>query len=536
MPTTSSQAAATHAVGTCEQFLQRIGTDTDLPALGSAVARVVQLASSDNEAVHNLTYFVLSDVALTQKILRLSNAVVYRSITGGKPVTTISRAIFLLGFDTIKTSALALLLVDGLVKGQHSKGVQAELVQALYASVIGRELARRTHFPDAEEAAVAALFKNLGRLLVAAHEPDNYDEIQHLISGDNTNGNTSGGGSGGSGNLSETQAALQVLGYRFDALAETVLRAWNIPDSIVRTLAPLPTRGLRHASNRQEWMQQVSTFSADAAHLLPVAGGTSDNPWRQLLLNRFGSALNLDQDKFDQLFDKTSVEIHNLLESVELALPNEPIAAATVPLAAPTNGLPGELLLVPPVTGISTGETHHASGKPLNARELLLAGVQDATQMMASGRCKTNELILLVLETIYRSMGFRFATVCLKDTKSGQFRARVALGEQSAARQAGFAFPIASQRDLFHLALENDADLMISDATAANIRALIPAWHRKLLPDARSFIVLPLVLQGLPFGLFYADRVQLAIEGVPSDEASLIKILKGQVLAALNQG
>ncbi|MEO8838253.1 MAG: signal transduction protein, partial [Herbaspirillum sp.] len=210
------------------------------------------------------------------------------------------------------------------------------------------------------------------------------------------------------------------------------------------------------------------------------------------------------------------------------------VAPASVPL--PASGLPGELLLVPPVLNATEGATRHASGKPLNARELLLAGVQDATQMMASGRCKTNELILLVLETIYRSMGFRFATVCLKDPKSGQFRARVALGEQSAERQAGFAFPITSQRDLFHLALENDADLMISDATAANIRELIPAWHHKLLPDARSFIVLPLVLQTVPFGLFYADRIQLAIEGVPPDEASLIKILKGQVLAALNQG
>jgi GAF domain-containing protein len=77
---------------------------------------------------------------------------------------------------------------------------------------------------------------------------------------------------------------------------------------------------------------------------------------------------------------------------------------------------------------------------------------------------------------------------------------------------------------------------MISDATTAKIRDLIPGWHRALLPDARSFIVLPLVLQKVPLGLFYADRAQLAPEGVPSDEAALIKTLKGQVLAALNPG
>jgi HD-like signal output (HDOD) protein len=507
-----------HKASACELFLQGIGKDTDLPALGSAVARVVQLASSDNEAVHNLAQFVLSDVALTQKILRLANTATYRTVTGGKPVTTISRAIFLLGFDTIKTTALALLLVDGMAKGRHAQSVRGELAQALYASVVGREMARRSHYHDAEEAAIAALFKNLGRLLVAAHEHAMYRDILGLVE---------------SGSHTEGQASMQVLGCSFDLLADTVLRSWEIPDSIVRALAPLSSRALRPALNRQEWMQQVTAFSAETALLMPALGGADSAALCQPLLNRFGGALNLDQDKLDLLLSSAAEEIRSLLDSVELALP----AAASAPLPeTAAENLPRELLLVQPVAEAAPSATHHASGKPVNARERLLAGVQDVTQMMASGRCKTNELILLVLETLYHSLGFRFATVCVKDPKSAQFRARIAIGEKNAARQAGFAFPLASQRDLFHLALENDADLMISDATASNIRELIPAWHRLLLADARSFIVLPLVVQKTPFGLFYADRVQLAPEGVPADEAALIKILKGQVLAALSQG
>ncbi len=153
--------------------------------------------------------------------------------------------------------------------------------------------------------------------------------------------------------------------------------------------------------------------------------------------------------------------------------------------------------------------------------------------MRASGQSKVNELILAVLETLYRSMGFRFATVCLKDNRSGQYRARLAFGEQHAARQEGFLFPMASSRDLFHLSMENDADLMISDATAPKIRDLLPAWHRQLLPDAKSFIVLPLVVGKVQLGLFYADRAIVAPEGVAPDETSLIKALKGQVLVAL---
>ncbi|WP_229217608.1 hypothetical protein [Massilia forsythiae] len=141
-----------------------------------------------------------------------------------------------------------------------------------------------------------------------------------------------------------------------------------------------------------------------------------------------------------------------------------------------------------------------------------------------------------MLETLYTALGFRFATVALKDVKGGQYRARAAFGADQARRQAGFAFPLPSRRDLFHLAMENDADLMIADAAGPKIRDLLPAWHRELLPDARSFIVLPLVLGKVQLGLFYADRTETAPEGVPPDETALIKALKGQVLAALRSG
>ena len=159
--------------------------------------------------------------------------------------------------------------------------------------------------------------------------------------------------------------------------------------------------------------------------------------------------------------------------------------------------------------------------------------MQDVTQLRASGQGKVNDVILAVLETLYGALGFRFACVCLKDARAGQYRARVSLGEQGARLQAGFAFSAAPGRDLFHLAMENDADLMISDAGSPKIRDLLPAWHKELLPDAKSFIVLPLVVGKAQLGLFYADRTNTAPEGVPPDETSLIKALKGQVLAAL---
>jgi HD-like signal output (HDOD) protein len=468
-------------------LMNKVCGDEDMFALGTSVARVVQMASSDDKGTHDLAYYVLSDVALTQRILRLSNTSTYRTASGTS-VTTISRAISLLGFDNVKTTALAMLLVDALSNSEHAQSVRLELENALCASLVGREIARTSSYQGAEEASVAALFKNLGPLLVASHEHARYREISALAAG---------------GKHTPGQASQMILGCSYDALTEAVLAEWKIPESITRSLAPLPSGIQKPAASRAEWMRQVASFSMEVSKLLARSVNPAATPDARSLLTRYGIALGIDADQMEDLFSNVQTHMTGLLQSMNM----QPHPRVEEPPMG--DGLPNVLLLATMDAGETAEETFHPSGKPHNARELLLAGVQD------------------------RSMGFRFATVCLKDPRSGQFRARVSFGEDHQRRQAAFVFPMAPSRDLFHLSMENDADLMIADAGSAKIRDLLPIWHRNLLPDARSFIVLPLVVGKVQLGLFYADRVHPAPEGVPPDETSLIKALKGQVLVAL---
>jgi len=496
-------------------LLQKVCGDDDMFALGSAIARVVQMATSEDQGTHDLAHYVLSDVALTQRILRLANTVRYRT-AAGTAVTTVSRAISLLGFDNVRTVALAMLLVDALASSDHAYSVRMELEASLCASLVGREMARHSFYQGAEEASISALFKNLGALLVASHEHDRYREIQALLA---------------TGKHTSAQAAQMILGCGFDALSEAVLGEWKIPGVIVHAQRPLEAGALKLAVNRSEWMRQVASFSLDVARLMGRTPTPSDAPEAQALLARYGTALNLGAAELDELFETVAFEMTSLLQSMNLQ---------PMPRRAPQEdkgGLPNVLLLAT-LGGEEEAQGTYPSGKPKNARDLLLAGVQDVTQMRASGRHKVNDVVMAVLETLYTALGFRFATVVLKDVRAGQYRARASFGLAQARVQEGFTFPLAparekSARDLFYLAMENDADLMISDARGAKIRDLLPAWHKALLPDAQSFIVLPLVVGKVQLGLFYADRTEPAPEGVPPDETALIKALKGQVLAAL---
>ena len=495
-------------------LMRKVAGDDAMFALGASIARVVEMASSDDHGTEDLAYYVVSDPALTQRILRLSNTVQYRAAGGGQ-VTTISRAISLLGFDNVRATALAMLLVDALDGGGHAGAVRAELQAALCASLVGREMARASFYQRAEEAAICALFKNLGPLLVASHEHERYREIAALVA---------------SGKNTPAQASQLILGSSYAALSEAVLSEWNIPDVIVRAQAPLlPETGpVPVAASRAEWMRQVASFGLDIARLMGRSHEPAQAPQAAALLQRYGAALGLDRARLEALFGTVQESMTALLRSMNI----EPASKADT-VEETRGGLPDVLLLATLSAGADEQGGVHPSGKPKNARDRLLAGLQDVTLLRTTGRGSVNEVVMAVLETLHGAMGFRFATVCLRDLRTKQYRARGSLGQNSAALQAGFVFPLESKRDLFHLALENDADMMIADARSPKIRDLLPPWHKTLLPDTESFIVLPLVLGKVQLGLFYADRMVPAPEGVPPDETALIKALKGQVLAAL---
>lgn len=489
-------------------LLKKLCGDENVFALGVSVARVVQLIDSDDGGTHDLAYYVLSDAGLTQKVLRLANTPQYRT-KAGTPVTTVSRAISLLGFNNVKASALAMMLVDTLINSRQEQSVRTELEAALCASLVGREMSRTGAHQGTEEASIGALFRNIGPLLIAAHQHERYRDIGALVT---------------AGTHTINQASQSVLGSSYDTLSAAILNEWKIPDPIVRSIAPLPPGVVKAPQGKAEWVRVVVSFSMEVARILARKGGPAHGVL-QALLERYGVALGLDREQLATLLTNVRSGMNDLLDSMQL----RPQDQAN---EADANVLPDVLLLATMDDSGSAAPGTHPSGKPHNAREQLLAGVQEVAQMRAAGHSRLNELIQAVLETLYRSMGFRFATVCLRDMRTSQYRARIAFGDDHAQRMAGFTFPLTGA-DLFHLAMQNDADLMISEAATHKIRELLPPWHRTLLPDARSFIVLPLVVQGQQLGLFYADRALPAPEGVPPDEASLIRALKAQLIVAL---
>ena len=487
-----------------QQLLAKIEATPSLPALGKNIARVISIVSDDNKGTEELARFILSDVALTNKILHVANTPQYRTASR-IPVTTISRAIYLLGFETVKAIALAMMVVENL-NSRNAALVQHELLQALTASVVGREIARRTHQTESEEAAVGALFKNLGRLLAALHEPELYQQTRQT------------------GAPSPATQLTPIC--NFDLITTAILVRWQIPASIINAMTKPPAGTLRPAGSVQERLQHIAAFSAELAASIFPTEQIDTAVFQQKLLLRYGGALHIDAKELQELARQARLETQAITQTITASDINNTETADAE--------LPGDFLLPEQAAeSTTTAQECYPSGKPHHAQSLLLNSLQTLSNAISAHKNAPEDMMLQFAELLQRALGLRFIVICLKDHRNHQYRASVAIGTDCARRRAGFGFPETGEQNIFHLALSRRVDIIITDATQAKVQTLLPGHYGRLTQDAKSFIILPLLQQNEPVGLIFADRALPAPEGITADEATLIRALKTQLLLGL---
>jgi hypothetical protein len=185
----------------------------------------------------------------------------------------------------------------------------------------------------------------------------------------------------------------------------------------------------------------------------------------------------------------------------------------------------------PPSTPPPTAAGRSPEGKPDDAHALLLAGIQDMTTGFAEG-CDIAGVLNIAAETLHRGMGYRRTLICLRNVH-GAFQGRFPFGDVGRERLRHFAFDAKPGTDLFWSVMLRNVDVHIRDLEAPAIASRLPAWFRAACPDARSFVILPIVFRERPLGFFYGDRPHVDSTGLDTQELSLVRMLKSQTLIAL---
>jgi serine/threonine protein kinase len=496
-------------------LLRRMRHKSDFPALSDAVQSIQRLTQSEHESLASLSNEILKDVALTQKLLRLVNTAAYRH-TGGGGISTVSRAVALIGFAGIRNLALSLVLLERMENKGHAQRLREDFLRSLMAATLARELC--TSPREAEEAFLGAMLHHLGRTLTEFYFPEEAETVRRLVSP----------AEDGQPALSEAAASAQVLGMSYEALGLGVARQWGLPESLQRAMrrpvGEAPPRLIDDPAERQRWLARASNDMADL-----ILNTPADQAHAKLraLAQRHSRALGISAEGLEQAADVARQRLAQMTQALDLHLPRDSRAQRL--LAPVTPSLDDSLgqALEPIEATIPMSPADQAS-------QLLAAGVQDITDAMVDN-FQLNAVLRMILETIYRALGFRRVVFCLRDARGQALTGRLGVGAEVERLAPLLRVDLTTQPpDLFAAVCLKGADTLIQDARMPNIATRLPSWFRGEL-QAQSFLLLPLMLKGAPLGLIYADHAQAGAVQLGDKELSLLRTLRNQAVMAFRQ-
>lgn len=512
---------------TLDFLLRRMRHKSDFPALSDAVVRIQRMANSDSESINSITNQILKDVALTNKLLRFVNSAHFGR---GGNVSTVSRAVTLVGFNGIRNLALSLVLLEHMQDKGHAGQIKEEFLRALMAGSIGAELCPVR--AQSEEAFLAAMFHELGRLLVRFYFPEEAQQIRKLTQLQRDP-------------LSEVSAAIHVLGLGLDELGIGVARAWQLPLDLQRSMRkPKEAPPHRTPHDPAEPMCWVALASNEIADVLLHCDTNVVELRVGLIAKRYGAAMGLDSKEVQFATIKARQKLIELASVMDIKV--APGSAASKLLTLPDPSMdsmaPGEPKLDVNLDKFELHATQpvtDARGKVLVPRssavaDALTAGIQDITNAMVDD-FKLTDVLRMILETMIRALAFDRVIFCMRDPKTETVTGRFGLGQKVEQHVKSFKVPLkVATPDLFSIVCIKGVDTLISDATLVHVVQRLPGWYR-LGINAPTFLLLPLQIKGAPFGLIYADKSEGAALDLDEKELSLLRTLRNQAVMAFKQ-
>lgn len=182
-----------------------------MPVIPELAAQVLKMTEDGGASFAGLEGIIGRDPSLTARVLKVANSALYSRPRG---VTTVSAAVSLLGFHTIRSLVILVAGASLFEKDRHRPFFRSFWRQSLSTAFHAKALAFHTgHSEVAEEAFTAGLLHNLGQVALHYADPVGYEQVW--------------GGVGPGERLGNRETAVYGLSHR--DIGSQVLDAWNFP-------------------------------------------------------------------------------------------------------------------------------------------------------------------------------------------------------------------------------------------------------------------------------------------------------------------
>lgn len=427
-------------------------SQVEMPVLAETLREISQLTDSDNSTVNQLAEVILKDADLTSQVLRLSNTVFYNR--SKVTVSTVSRAITLIGFDAVRAMAISSLVIDALLSRNPRTHLLRCLARSLHAAVQARSLTPSSSSVKREEVFVAALLSQIGELAFWACRVPQADELDRRMN-----------------QMDPAEAQKEVIGTSFNGISRGLANTWSLGDLVKEVVASGQSR---------------SAASSLVRYSLTLAEA-SEKGW--------------EDEAVDRVVEKLSRSLKEpKKELLELIQDNSREAAEV----AVSYGMPEVTALLPDKdsSGGSSEGTLDSHGDPMLQLQIL----RELSELLVDNP-DLNLVFQTVIEGIHRAIGMQRIVLLMRDRKGDCLVTRKVLGDGTAHWRDEFLIDL-SARDLLATAASKGECLFLERPEEKPWRNLErPGFDRHI--GRRVGMFGPLMVGSRVVGLFYADNSDL---------------------------
>ncbi|MVF13029.1 HDOD domain-containing protein [Ketobacter sp. MCCC 1A13808] len=448
-----------------------------MPALAETVQKLNKLTSDDDARVSQLTEQILKDPSLTSRVLQISNSVVYKGFGGN--IKTITYAIVMLGFTTVRDISLSMQILDNVLKRNPSQYLMAQIANSFHAAMQARSMLAGAKTPDQEEIFISTLLLHFAELAMLSRDDEISRQLNELLSEEE---------------VSVNDAAREVLGCSFDQISLALARHWELGGILIEALNKVGTPS----------KSAQAVLLAD--ELSQVAGlGWNAEPVKAVV-NKIAKYRNISvSDALDEI-KRTADLSQELAVQYGAAKVRHLIPGSDV--LAPVN----EPELIKPVSNGARDSVQHEPDK-VGDVQLQMDIMQRLNALIAERRMDVNAMLGLVMEGMCNAVGMERVVMALVTKDRKQLLPKLFKGQVDDQFKARFNL-LLNEENVFTSAIMLSQQFWMGSKLMAG-RSYLHTEQIQQAVGYHEYFVVPIIVSRKPIGVFYADR---AVSGTGLNE------------------
>jgi HD-like signal output (HDOD) protein/signal transduction histidine kinase len=160
-----------------QHYISRIETSKNLPTLPHILVKLINTCKDENGSIQDIAKIIRADASISAKILKLANSSYFRST---EKIVQIDHALIRMGREAVKNLAISSAVHQVFIKsGIVSNGFNLKRFwrHSLTSAVLARMIAEKTGYNLPEEAFLAGMIHDIGRLILVVNFPGEYNTI-----------------------------------------------------------------------------------------------------------------------------------------------------------------------------------------------------------------------------------------------------------------------------------------------------------------------------------------------------------------------